>query len=425
MIRLLSLPMIVSSWTSFLLAAFFLVFAEVITRRSEDRPRHYRLFALMAFLNGVFLGAFSLLINSPTNLDILDASNRVTILAATFTIAVSIDFFAAFFCFDPPLPRLLVYGLCGIFSVLCLVPSDLFLQKAFYQTCSYYMGLEFGPLFQVWGIFVVLLSLYGLGILIGISRGKLGNRTDIDRRMVVVLIGASFLWLLTAMADCLTGVQMLDLPPLAWLGSFFTTVAIAGVLMSHIDELYRDKGTLYQELIHDHLTGAFSRSYFELRLGQAVRRIARNPDSHAQIVMLDIDDFKSVNDTCGHPVGDRVLQEIVAALGRDIRESDTVARIGGDEFAMLLMDVEHESEALTVVERVRQQIGAIEFEHRDMRFSVTCSFGMTKLSSDLCKGRAPEDFTTAADDALYEAKNAGKNTLRTRYLSTAPEASAD
>jgi diguanylate cyclase (GGDEF)-like protein len=220
----------------------------------------------------------------------------------------------------------------------------------------------------------------------------------------------------------MTGIQVLDLPPLAWLGAFFTTVAIAGVLVHHIDTLYRDKSDLYHELIHDQLTGAFSRTYFELRLAEAMQRSARNPGCDAYVVVLDVDDFKTVNDRTGHPAGDQVLRGVVAVLKESVRETDVVARLGGDEFALLLLDVGTDEQVESVIARVQDLLARSIVVHRGVEITVTCSFGITRLASAACQTCAAADVITAADDAMYDAKKAGKNTIRARHIEDAAKA---
>jgi diguanylate cyclase (GGDEF)-like protein len=124
--------------------------------------------------------------------------------------------------------------------------------------------------------------------------------------------------------------------------------------------------------------------------------------------MLDIDDFKSVNDTLGHPAGDRVIEEISRVLGGRLRETDVLARLGGDEFAIVLPNTDEA--------RARHVAAAIATAVREHALTanggrrVTVSIGVTQFGNG-----GGEDFDTvlsAADNAMYGAKGAGRDTIR-------------
>jgi diguanylate cyclase (GGDEF)-like protein len=123
------------------------------------------------------------------------------------------------------------------------------------------------------------------------------------------------------------------------------------------------------------------------------------------VMMLDVDDFKSYNDTFGHPAGDAALK-IVAGILKDIlRGADVAARYGGEEFAILLPQTTS-VEAAAIAERLRQRIEHTEFPKR----RITISIGIASCSKEI---DTPEDVIAAADHALYEAKNNGRNKVRT------------
>lgn len=158
----------------------------------------------------------------------------------------------------------------------------------------------------------------------------------------------------------------------------------------------------------DHLTGALTRRGFSEQVEREIAR-ARRYDRPGTLVMLDLDHFKSVNDTHGHAVGDRVLQQVAETLRATLRPCDVFGRVGGEEFAILLPETSG-SEAVAAIERLRQGIAAqpIALENAGT-LHITASFGVASLTSDMTS------FTTwlkQADAMLYAAKAAGRNCAR-------------
>jgi diguanylate cyclase (GGDEF)-like protein len=163
----------------------------------------------------------------------------------------------------------------------------------------------------------------------------------------------------------------------------------------------------------DGLTGLANRRRFEERLGEEVER-AHRYGRPLSLVLLDLDHFKTVNDTWGHPVGDRVLTGTADVLRSVLREMDVAGRVGGEELAVLLPETD-QSGAEALAERLRRQIRA--FEHRsgyDRAFHVTASLGIACLA----RGAAADAETlfSTADRALYEAKGGGRDRVVTKAL---------
>lgn len=161
----------------------------------------------------------------------------------------------------------------------------------------------------------------------------------------------------------------------------------------------------------DAITGVHNRRYFEQRLREETGRALRQ--GHAlSCLLLDVDHFKRVNDTYGHPVGDRVLREVAGRIKVQLRLSDAMARYGGEEFAVLLAETDEEV-ALAVAERIRRGIASQSFRFSESdTLSVTISIG----SATLCAGHSGEDIErimekliAGADRALYRAKDGGRN----------------
>jgi diguanylate cyclase len=181
-------------------------------------------------------------------------------------------------------------------------------------------------------------------------------------------------------------------------------------MRARIADLEREAQELHSKLDQerhgarrDPLTGVANRKSFDERFAQ---EIARRAQGGASLVMLlwDIDSFKVVNDSYGHRAGDRVLQAVAGSFKTVLRAGDFVARIGGEEFAMLLSGIGL-SEAVNIANEVRTAVEGLRFHFRGAPVLVTVSCGVTELNPD----DSPEVAFDRADAALYRAKNGGKN----------------
>ena len=170
-----------------------------------------------------------------------------------------------------------------------------------------------------------------------------------------------------------------------------------------------ERASLYRRQVskaeRDGLTGLYNRRSFDEALRREIDR-AKRYNSTIAVMLVDIDHFKGVNDTYGHQAGDAVLQEVGALLQQQVRESDTPARFGGEEFAVLLPEAKL-SIAVKLAERLRKHIKAMKFETDEgERFQVTASFGVALLGLD---GDTGDAVIRAADMALYASKEGGRN----------------
>jgi diguanylate cyclase (GGDEF)-like protein/PAS domain S-box-containing protein len=158
---------------------------------------------------------------------------------------------------------------------------------------------------------------------------------------------------------------------------------------------------------HDSLTDLPNRALFFDRLGQVLHHAARRGARFALLV-LDVDRFKEVNDTLGHPAGDAVLRAVARRLGRNVRETDTVARLGGDEFGVLLTNVADAAAVVRVVQKIVAAAAApIHADEHDLK--ITVSIGIAHYPSD---ARDEHALLKRADQAMYRAKRAGGNGYR-------------
>lgn len=190
-------------------------------------------------------------------------------------------------------------------------------------------------------------------------------------------------------------------------GDDFLTKPIAD---AHLVEAVRIRATRFRGLIslmsRDSLTGLLNHIHLKLALERELA-MARRRGAWLSVVMLDIDDFKAVNDTYGHPVGDRVITGLGRLLTQRLRTSDIAARYGGEEFAVILPEVSG-ADAVGVIDQVREQFAQLTHAHPGGGFHVTLSAGVATAPphSDV------QSVLAAADAALYRAKRAGRNCVR-------------
>jgi diguanylate cyclase (GGDEF)-like protein/PAS domain S-box-containing protein len=165
---------------------------------------------------------------------------------------------------------------------------------------------------------------------------------------------------------------------------------------------------LTHQAFHDPVTGLANRALFVERVRHALAR-GRRENRGMAVIFLDLDDFKIINDSLGHAAGDDVLVEVSKRLATSIRASDTAARFGGDEFALLLENVEHRDEAIETAQRVIDALNEpVRAAH--IQLPVSCSAGISIVLGD-CAAFADE-LIRDADAAMYIAKHDGKNGYR-------------
>src|SRR6266481_5825320 len=185
-------------------------------------------------------------------------------------------------------------------------------------------------------------------------------------------------------------------------------MADGGTVTTHQDitEQRRSEAKIAHMAHHDALTGLPNRTLLDERLEHAVARAKRG-----EIVathLLDLDYFKNVNDTLGHPVGDKLLRMVADRLRRLVREHDTIARMGGDEFAIAQVGVAQPSDAISLAQRVIEAVGE-PYEIDGHQVVIGTSVGIAISATD---GPSPDLLLRNADLALYRAKSGGRGTLR-------------
>jgi diguanylate cyclase (GGDEF)-like protein len=166
----------------------------------------------------------------------------------------------------------------------------------------------------------------------------------------------------------------------------------------------RKQAHLYHIAHHDILTGLPNRQLFQDRLRQAVSKAGRDR-SHLAVLFIDLDNFKTVNDTLGHAAGDQLLSTVARRLERCVRSSDTVARLGGDEFTVILAEITRAADAAIVAEKILHSLAEpIPMKGRPIR--VSASIGISLFPED---GADCETLVQQSDNALYHAKESRNN----------------
>ncbi|MEO9147753.1 MAG: EAL domain-containing protein [Burkholderiaceae bacterium] len=177
------------------------------------------------------------------------------------------------------------------------------------------------------------------------------------------------------------------------------------VLVFHdVSEQRRLSGEMTHRATHDALTGLVNRAEFEVRLLRALRNAQDNETRHA-LLFIDLDQFKLINDACGHSAGDEFLQQLSKMLREAIRERDTLARLGGDEFAIILENCSVE-QAFRIGQKICDRMHVFRFVRDKQRFRVGTSIGLVPIDKRWASTTAIQQ---AADSSCYAAKEAGRN----------------
>jgi diguanylate cyclase (GGDEF)-like protein/PAS domain S-box-containing protein len=193
---------------------------------------------------------------------------------------------------------------------------------------------------------------------------------------------------------------------------------IGAVMVFHdVSKERRLHRALHYQASHDALTGLINRREFENRLTVAVEEARQNLQARHVLLYLDLDQFKLVNDTCGHPAGDLLLKQITGVIQSRVRGGDTLARLGGDEFGILLQDCSRD-QALRIAENLRQGIRDYRFTWQGGVLAVGASIGIVEITNEI---PTVANVMSAADVACYSAKDSGRNRVQLYRPDDVPE----
>ena len=182
----------------------------------------------------------------------------------------------------------------------------------------------------------------------------------------------------------------------------------AVIVFSDVSRERRMKRLLSYQAAHDALTGLINRREFESRLTTAIESARANRQVRHAMIYVDLDQFKVVNDTCGHPAGDQLLRQVTGLLQTRVRANDVLARLGGDEFGVLL---EHctPDQALRIADTMRQAIHDLRFQWGTNTMQIGASIGIVQIDQDT---ESVATLLSAADIACYSAKDGGRNRVQ-------------
>lgn len=328
--------------------------------------------------------------------DLFEAPKKLTIIRLRWLVVI-ICSYLLLFSHSPLLDPLIIHG----FVLFYLLSNALlyFIDERNFQSSNL-----FSPLV----IFDTVCLTFSL-----VVTGQLGTDLYLTYFLIIVISSfwQDFRWTmgfavlitlvyayLLFMADSLDSSLFLRLPFLF----------ISSVFYGYFTQLVRSEKTLMakvEEAGKDFLTGLPNRRAFEEKIKEEFERAQRYQRS-LSFLMMDVDDFKKVNDTFGHQWGDEVLRKIGQYLSVKMRDSDYPARYGGEEFAMILPETDLER-ALEAAKRMRKIIEGLVFEPPTRRFSVTLSIGVSSTASRHYENY--QQLINDGDQALYVAKHDGKN----------------
>jgi diguanylate cyclase (GGDEF)-like protein len=158
---------------------------------------------------------------------------------------------------------------------------------------------------------------------------------------------------------------------------------------------------------HDVLTDLPNRALFNDRLMQAIE-LAKRQDNQLAVMFVDIDHFKKINDSLGHDVGDKLLQSVAKRLVASVRRSDTISRMAGDEFVVLLSQVEHAEDVAFSARKILRAL-SVPYLINNKSLDINVSIGVSTYPAD---GQDAEGLISTADNAMYEAKQHGRNNFQ-------------
>ncbi len=161
----------------------------------------------------------------------------------------------------------------------------------------------------------------------------------------------------------------------------------------------------------DRMTGLFNRSYWEVCLEREFNRFRRTKQTPC-LIMLDIDHFKKINDTYGHPTGDEVIKQLANLLIENLRTTDIIGRLGGEEFGVILIDTVGEP-AEMLAEKLRCGIESTPICYDNHEINIACSFGVAELDGTY---KDHEHWYSSTDQVLYDSKNQGRNRVSRRII---------
>jgi len=257
------------------------------------------------------------------------------------------------------------------------------------------------------GALILVMGLFTVRRLIGRLPAGFWRKRWLALTILIVLFVVGYAGYIGVFWDAHSNLFDLIVPGIFFFGACFVWLTVALSLQTAL-ELMRIS-VLERDTFTDSLTGTFNRRYLDRRLKEEVAS-ARRYGLPLAVLMLDIDHFKNINDSYGHPIGDQVLVSVAEICAEELRDSDMLARYGGEEFIVIAPHTPV-SFAADIAERLRARIESHRFNPRSEKaeipeITVTVSIGVTNYDDDTASA---EDLLQAVDRNLYRAKEKGRN----------------
>ncbi len=400
----LSLPMLVVC--VFCLIVLWLSFT-LEWRRSSERTL-LGVYRIITGLNAVWMGVY--FVSSNGWLETIPATRVLLILLASVPIAV-IGYVRWREHTRPGQLMVAIWGFCAL-TMFALAADRGALIAAAENTRLPYPALSV-PLIAVLVLLLAALARTTLEVI---------QRAPPHLRQARGMVVASIILAFTALIDAVASFADMRIPPLSWIGSLIITVIFSNSIARQYRDTFRSleraeqdretlqivRETLEFKVSHDELTGLFARSHAMQLLDEMLEK------NGACVVFIDLDDFKSWNDTFGHATGDRVLRETAQVIRKSIRIGDIAARYSGDEFFIVLPNSRTDA-GRRVAETIRKRLG--EAMPRSEAKRITASFGVALGDQHETAAMVLD----RADRAVYQAKSGGKDRVASREESKRPD----
>jgi len=237
MATIFSVPLFIAGAISFLI---FIVFAFLKTE--EENKRSFALFSTLSLINTLFLIFYGLTIAYSQNIEIVNITNRVTVIMSMFTVVLSLHFIQSFykqteFIFYKNSDFQIFYYINVFFTILSLLDSDLFLKKAIFHPNETYFGLQFGILFQLWGLYLLSLLMYALWRALLVWQTSKNTQTNYHAANLLVFSYA--VWVIGGIIDTLSSVAVISALPSSWVGSILVVLSILFIILNQRESFFQ------------------------------------------------------------------------------------------------------------------------------------------------------------------------------------------
>lgn len=402
-----SMGMLIGASISLLFFVFY-SYLSIKTRKYDKENKIYIVFSFLSLANFIYNGSFFVIFNAKANYWLVNIFDRFTIIGAMFVVVLLLHFVKYFFSHKTEKDLFVIYIFNLIFTLLALFKTNIFLTDKVIKVKAGYFALARGPIYYIWILYLVSILLYCGSIII---LKFFSNYRKNKGLPVIFLVISSWVWIITGIMSTFSSLNLISVTPLTWIGSILMVVAIAVLLVVKVTRLFVRIRELYLEVIHDSLTNVYSRRFFEISFDEIYAELERR-DFDVFLVVMDVDNFKKVNDMYGHMVGDQVIVRVAKILKDSLRKSDIIARYGGDEFVILMKEKMEQFQMNIIINRIQIKFNSDIKELLGNDIGVTCSFGIAKFNKSVIKkGIDTKQIFQMADNLMYLSKSEGKNSI--------------